>query len=155
MSKNLKTSQEAWHIHWGTIENIKGRAVPGENETDNVNGGSVLFKGLMQSFSEPSNAWTPLNRSLWLQQTTPACSLGCHSANPATFLHCNYCSSLFLCSRAHPEGCLAEKHRLNLPLFLSLQPGIIKRVYYSITFCSFYHAPTKSQFIKWLKKQVN
>lgn len=59
MSKNLKTSQEAWLIHRGTIEKIKGRAVPRENETDSVNGGSVLFKGLMQSFSEPSNAWTP------------------------------------------------------------------------------------------------
>lgn len=59
MSKNLKTSQEAWLIHRGTIGKIKGRAVPGENETDSVNGGSMLCKGLMQSFSVPSNAWAP------------------------------------------------------------------------------------------------
>ena len=90
--KMSKITQEARHIKKGPLKRLR-ECSPGGNETGRCNEGSVLFKDLTQSFSAPSNAWTPFKG--------PPRALERHSANPTSFPLFNCCSSSF-----QPCGCL-------------------------------------------------
>lgn len=139
------------HSQRDPLKRLRGGQHGEEMRQENVNGGSVLFKDRMRSSSAPSDAWTPLYRSLGLGLAYPA---GCFRTR---FCHPHHCPPRrprliiprLRCETLRLSGIrLAQKHRLSPLLLFSLRPGIIKFVYYSITPCSFCNVTYKSQFIK-------